>query len=54
MGGKVQFGGQIMSLLDIHGLSESNVRSDRRAEEVEDPERGDDADVKFPVLSSRR
>jgi hypothetical protein len=47
----VQHRSKIVAFADVHGLRESDVGSDCGAHEVEDPKRGEDAAVKFTVIS---
>ena len=47
--GEVEHGAQVVACVFVHGLREADVRADRGAEEVEDPEGGDYAVVEFSV-----
>lgn len=45
--GEIQHRAQVMPLIRVHGLREADIRADCGAEEVQDPECGDDAKVQF-------
>lgn len=46
-----QHGPQIMLRVRVHRLRQTNIRPDGRAEEVEDPERGDDPEIQLSEVS---
>lgn len=49
MRGEVEHGAEVVTRVFVHGLGEADVGADGGAEEVEDPEGGDDAVVEFSV-----
>ena len=49
--GEVEHGAQVVACVFVHGLREADVRADRGAEEVEDPEGGDYSVVEFSLVS---
>ena len=53
MWGEVEDGAEVVVGFDVHGLREADVRADGGAEEVEDPEGGDYAEVEFSVYRLR-